>query len=189
MAQETEAKIPVADLSAVHAKLLALGAEDRGEVFERNRVFDDGGGTLEERGILLRLRTHGAERGGILTVKRIVGGGAFKTREEIETTTDDADTLLSQLDILGYRVAWIYEKRRRTLLWGGCVFALDTCPEIGTFVEIEGDEQGIRAACAAVGLDPGSHLPGNYLALWRQHLAARGEAPRDMTFAHKGQTA
>lgn len=183
MARETEAKLPVADLSAIHARLLALGARDAGQAFERNRVFDDAGGTLEARGILLRIRTHGAERGGILTVKHLVRGGAFKTREEIESAVDSADTLIQQFAILGYHVAWIYEKRRRTLLWRDCVFALDECPEIGFFVEVEGAGHNIRAACEAAGLDPESHLADSYLALWKKHLAALGDAPRDMIFA------
>ncbi len=189
MARETEAKIPVPDLPAIHARLLALGAEDRGEVFERNRVLDDADGSLARRGMLLRVRTHGAEKGGLLTVKHVAGGGAFKTREEIETVADDAETLLRQLAVLGYRVAGIYEKRRRTLLRRGCVVSLDECPELGAFVEIEGDEAGIRAVCGEIGLNPLDHLGDSYLALWRNHLAARGEPPRDMTFDHKGTTA
>lgn len=182
MGRETEAKIQVDDLGALHGKLLSLGAADEGEAFERNWVFDDAAGALERRGVLLRLRTHDEGANGILTVKRAVESGAFKTREEVESMVDSAGDLLRQFEILGYRVAWIYEKRRRTMLWRGCVFALDECPEIGGFIEIEGDEKGIRDACAALGLDPGGHIQDSYLGLWRKHLAARREAPRHMTF-------
>lgn len=183
MPYEIEAKIRVDGLDALHARLRALGAADEGAAFERNWVFDDAEGSLERRGVLLRLRCLDGAAGGVLTVKHSVTGGAFKKREEVETRVDSVDAVLRQEAILGYRVAWIYEKRRRTLLWNGCVFALDECPEIGTFIEIEGGEEGIRAGCAALGLDPGAHIQDNYLGLWRKHLDALGDKPRHMTFA------
>ena len=182
MAREIEAKIRVSDLNAIHARLLALGASDEGVNLERNWVFDDATGSLHARGVLLRVRSHG-DAGGILTVKRKVDGGAFKTREEVESMIDSTDDLLRQFEILGYGVAWIYEKRRRTMLWRDCVFALDECPEIGCFVEIEGSEDDIRAACETIGLNPDSHIEDNYLGLWQKHLRANGEEPRHMTFA------
>ncbi len=187
MAKETEAKIRVHNLVAVHDRLLALGAVDEGRQLERNWVFDNDDGSLERKGVLLRVRGYGGA-GGVFTVKQRTGGGAFKTREEVESMVDSVEDLLRQLDMLGYRLAWMYEKRRRTLLWRDCVFALDECPEIGSFVEIEGGEQSIREACRAVGLDPGRHIDDTYLGLWRKHLEARGEPPRHMIFSeHKGQ--
>lgn len=182
MAREIEAKIRVPDLTAIHARLLGLGASDEGVVFERNWIFDDANNSLAGRGVLLRVRSHGGA-GGILTVKHRVDGGAFKTREEVESMFDSTDDLLRQLEMLGYHIGWIYEKRRRTMLWRDCVFALDECPEIGSFVEIEGNEDSIRDACGKVGLDPESHIDDNYLGLWRKHLEANGEQPRHMTFA------
>lgn len=182
MPLEIEAKIKVDDLVDVRAKLNALGATNEGEADERNWVLDDAGQSLKARGFLLRVRSLG-ETGGILTVKRpIAEGGEFKTREEVETMVDSTHDLLKQLEILGYRTAWIYEKRRQTWLWRDCVIALDECPEIGSFVEIEGSPESIRLVCADLGLDPDTSINDNYLTLWRRHLEEKGEAPRNMEF-------
>lgn len=194
MAHEIEAKIRVGDgdaLDALRQRLLALGAVDNGVAFERNWVFDDADGSLERRGALLRLRCLDGAADGVLTVKRRIDGGEFKTREEVESSVGSVENVRRQCVLLGYGVVWIYEKRRRTLLLPECVVALDECPEIGCFIEIEGGADRIREICAALGIDPARHIDNNYLGLWREHLDASGEAPRHMTFTRedaKGQT-
>ncbi len=184
MAIECEAKLKVDDLDGVRARLKTLGGVHEGAAFERNWVLDREDGALFRGGVLLRVRNTGG-KGGVLTVKRKCGAGEFKTREEVESRVDSADDLLRQLGLLGYRVAWIYEKYRDVWRWGECVLALDECPEIGRFVEIEGAPEAIRAAAAALGLDCGAHLAGSYLELWREHLRARGEDDRHMVFPPK----
>lgn len=181
MATETEAKIKVDDLAPIAARLQDLGAVDKGTALERNWVLDRPDDELQHGGALLRVRNVGGP-GGILTVKRRTVEGQFKTREEVECTVDSSHALLQQLEMVGFRVKWIYEKRRATWLWHDCVLALDECPEIGCFVEIEGEADSIRRAAADIGLDPDEHLGDNYLGLWQKHLAARGEGPRDMVF-------
>lgn len=184
MAVEIEAKIKVDELDEIRKRLSVLGAANEGEALEKNWVFDDDNGRLKADGALLRVRCLG-EPGGILTVKRPTpgGDGEFKTREEVETLVDSVHDLLKQLDMLGYRKSWIYEKRRQTWLWHDCVLALDECPEMGSFVEIEGEPDRIREVCAELELDPDAHLNDNYHVLWTRWLEARGEGPRDMVFA------
>lgn len=182
MATETEAKIKVPDLAPVAARLRSLGAVDKGGVLERNWVLDRDDDELMRAGTLLRVRNVGGP-GGVLTVKRKTVDGPFKTREEVECAVDSSGVLLQQLEMIGYRVKWIYEKRRATWLWRNCVLALDECPEIGCFVEIEGEADNIRRAAADIGLDLDKHCNDNYLGLWQKHLAARGEGQRHMTFS------
>lgn len=184
MAKEIEAKIKVADLEAVRTRLLQLGAVDEGVSFERNWVLDNETNSLRSGGVLLRVRSHG-DVGGILTVKRKAEGGAFKTREEVESMVDSTDDLLQQLEMVGFTIRWIYEKRRRTMVWHDCVLALDELPEIGSYIEIEGSPKHIREVIAQLGLSPDDHIDDNYLGLWQKHLDSRGEPPRHMTFAHQ----
>ncbi|MDR3211228.1 MAG: DUF4416 family protein [Planctomycetota bacterium] len=184
---EIEAKIPVADIQLIRARLATLGAFDAGKERERNWVFDLPDGSLVATKRLLRLRSLGGYDG-ILTVKRPLANQeeqAFKTREEVEIRIDSLAACLRQLDILGYQVVWIYEKRRHNWHWRGTVIALDQCPEIGCFVEIEGKPRRIREVCADLGLDPAASLSENYLTLWERHLAARGEGRRNMLFVPK----
>ncbi len=182
MALECEAKLKVSDLERIRIRLDKLGAANEGECLERNWVLDDAGGDLRRRGVLLRVRNVGGEDG-ILTVKLPITGGEFKSREEIETMADSTADLLRQLEVLGFRPVWRYEKYRQTWLWRDCVLALDECPEMGYFVEIEGAPDHIRDVAADLGLDAGQHIQDNYLGLWQKHLEAKGQPLRDMVFS------
>jgi adenylate cyclase class 2 len=178
---EIEAKFRVPNLASLRRRLLDLGASRLGRVRERNWVLDDAAGGLRRKQRLLRLRSHGG-KGGVLTVKGPAAGGEFKTREELETPLASLAGFLRQMEMLGFRPAWIYEKRRETWNWRGCAVELDECPEMGFFVEIEGKPGAIRRAAADLGIDPAAHIEDNYFSLWRKHLASRGEPWRDMLF-------
>lgn len=183
MALETEAKIKVGSLDDIRAKLDAYGAANEGDCLERNWVLDNRDGELKKKGVLLRVRNEG-EEGGILTIKRPVEGGEFKTREEIETMVDSAEELIRQLTAVGFEVKWVYEKHRQTWLWRDCVLALDECPELGFFIEIEGVPDKIREVAGELGLNPADHIDDNYLGLWMKHLEKLGQKPRNMLFDH-----
>lgn len=181
MAIECEAKIKVDDLDDVKRRLERLGGVNEGEVYERNWVLDRPDDALFREGTVLRVRNTG-DVGGVLTVKHRAEGGPFKTREEVECMVDSIDDLLRQLEMVGFGVKWLYEKHRATWLWHDCVLALDECPELGCFVEIEGTPERIREVAVDLGLDPEKHIDAGYLTLWRDYLRERGEEPRHMVF-------
>ncbi len=182
MGMEIEAKIKVADLRPIADTLRRLGAVDEGTVLERNWVLDSDDDRLKGWDVLLRIRDTGGDFA-VLTVKRRGGGGEFKTREEVESRVDSAEVLLRQFEMIGFRTAWIYEKRRSTWQWRDCEVVLDKLPELGCFVEIEGDPENIRRVAVDIGLNPDDHIYDNYLGLWQKHLTARGECERHMVFA------
>ncbi|MDR1520528.1 MAG: class IV adenylate cyclase [Planctomycetota bacterium] len=181
MPLEIETKFKIADPAAIRRRLLALGAERIGGGLERNWVLDDAGGGLRRRRHLLRVRDGGAG-GGLLTVKGPEMGGEFKTREEVNSRIGSIPDFLRQMEMLGFKPAWIYEKRRESWRWRGCAVELDECPEIGCFVEIEGGPDLIKAVAADLGLDPDSRLNDNYFDIWLRHLAASRQPGRDMVF-------
>lgn len=182
MAVEREAKIKVSDLEAIQNRLRENGGIDKGEVLERNWVLDRHDGSLQTEDVLLRIRNNGG-KGGVLTVKcRLDEEGEFKCRQELETEVDSTEELLRQLKMIGFGIKWIYEKRRATWHFGNCVIALDILPELGSFVEIEGEADCIRNVAQTLGLDPNDHLNENYLALWENHLCKCGDEKRHMVF-------
>lgn len=181
MALECEAKIQVGDIRQVQNRLRKIGAYIEGGSLERNWILDTAGGVNRDNGVLLRIRNSGGA-GGVLTVKRPVKGGAFKTREELETQVACTETLLTQFRGIGYAVTWIYEKYRQTWRWRNCAVMLDECPEMGCFVEIEGTPETIRQAALQLGLDPAAHIADGYRKLWRRHLNRLGQKPRHMLF-------
>jgi adenylate cyclase class 2 len=162
---ETEIKLRVAGPEAARAALARLGASlVWPRHFEDNALFDDARNALREAGFVLRLRR--TPEGGFLTFKgarRLEEG--LKSREEIEAPTPDADALQAILEKLGFRAVFRYQKYRETYSWRSQEIVIDETP-IGTFLEIEGDPAGIRAAAASLGYGPPDYLTDSYVGLF-----------------------
>jgi adenylate cyclase class 2 len=176
-ARETEVKLRASDLGAVRRRLLALGASlARERHLEDNLLLDDARGSLRTQGKLLRLRR--TPRGGALTFKgpREDAGG-LKSREERELAVEDPAALEGILKRLGYEPGFRYQKYRESWLLRGQTVDLDETP-IGSFVEIEGDAEGIHAVAGELGYGPGDYLTDSYADLF---FSAGGRG--DMVFA------
>lgn len=181
---EVEVKFLVADLDAVRARLAAVGATSVApRVYERNVRFDTAGNDLLSRMQLLRLRQDTRTR---LTFKGPAAedsASEAKVREEIELEVADFDRMTAILQRLGFRPLQIYEKYRETFRLNDTEVVLDEMP-FGAFVELEGTEEGIKAAAATLGLDWSRRLLTNYLALM-ELCRNTFELPfNDLTFAN-----
>lgn len=163
--RETEVKLRVPDLGKVREALRRMGAElARERHLEDNVLFDDGRGTLRDRGTVLRLRR--TPHSGVLTFKgpRQLEEGV-KSREERETTVDDPAALEAILTSLGYRRVFRYQKYRESWTHLDQEIELDETP-IGNFLEIEGDLQGIHAVARELGFTPRDYLSDSYVGLF-----------------------
>jgi homotetrameric cytidine deaminase len=119
-------------------RALALGAEDRGELAQRDTYFAGARGRLK-----LREQTPGDAE--LIQYRRPDGAGPRASEYRI-VPTPDATTLLEALDAaLGKLV--VVEKRRRLLLSDGVRIHLDEVEGLGSFLELE--------AVAAPGSDLG----------------------------------
>jgi adenylate cyclase class 2 len=175
-ARETEVKLRVRDVSAVRESLRRAGASlVRERHFEDNVLFDDAAGSLRSRGCVLRLRR--TPDGGLLTFKgpRQVQAGV-KSREERETPVSDPSALDEILRRLGYRPVFRYQKYRESFHHKGQAVEIDETP-IGTFVEIEGDVEGIAAVAGDLGYTSRDYVAESYVGLF---FASGGEG--DMVF-------
>ena len=183
MPLELECKIRIRDRAPLAACLEKLGAKHAGETEERNWVMDTPEGRLKQQCLLLRLRALDNQKEGILTVKGPAQDRTFKAREEIEVGISSTAAAQRGLELLGYKVAWYYEKRRDRWYYQGCEIALDELPEIGCFVEIEGpDDASISKVLQQLQLDPSAHIKANYLMLFAEHCAAQGVGLTHMRF-------
>jgi adenylate cyclase class 2 len=173
---ETEVKLRVPGLQQARDALARLGARlTRERHLEDNVLFDDAEGSLATAGAVLRLRRTPGKA--VLTYKgplRMVQG--IKVREEQQTVVADPEATRGLLTALGYRPTFRYQKYRETWSHREQEVVLDEVP-IGTFVEIEGDTDGISAVTADLGLDPAGYLADSYVALF---FAQGGEG--DMVF-------
>jgi hypothetical protein len=74
----------------------------------------------------------------------------MKLRDELETMVSDGPLLVRLLGELGFQVGFRYEKYREEFILNDVIVAVDETP-VGTFIEIEGSAEGIRATATALG--------------------------------------
>jgi homotetrameric cytidine deaminase len=116
---------------------LALGAEDHGELKQRDTYFGGARGRLK-----LREQTPGEPE--LIQYRRPDEAGP-RTSEFRNVPVAAADALKTALDAaLGTLV--VVDKRRRLLLWEGVRIHLDDVDGLGAFVELEAPEDGDQAA-------------------------------------------
>lgn len=131
------------------ARLAELGATFTGEDFEENYLHR--GGVLDGKQAVLRLRKTREKT--ILTYKeRITGEGDFKHQIEFETGITDVDATENIIQKLGYKLAVIYEKHRKSWHLGNVEVVLDELP-FGYYMEIEGEIDDILVAEKLLGAD------------------------------------
>ncbi len=158
-------------LAALRERLLAVGAEPRGEEFEENTLY--AGHNLEQGNRTLRLRRVGDRA--VLTFKeRFSTISPIKHQREDETRVEDPEALAAILDALGYRPSLVYEKRRETWRVGDAEVVIDQLP-FGLFVEIEGDERSIDEAERLLNLQDAEVEHATYPHLTRQHGTKNGD--------------
>jgi adenylate cyclase class 2 len=164
-ATETEVKLRIPSPEAARERLRRVGAVlVRERHFEDNVLFDDRAGSLRASGTVLRLRT--TPHGGVLTFKgpRAIEDGV-KSREERETVVGAPEEVRAILRNLGYRPLFRYQKYRETWTHRGQEIEVDELP-IGSFVEIEGDAEGIHAVARELGFSPSDYVNESYVGLY-----------------------
>jgi adenylate cyclase class 2 len=177
---EIEVKFYLPDIESMRRRIIALGAESKGRVFENNIRYEDDGNTLIRKKSLLRLRR---DTKTILTFKSTpsVASTEFKIFNELEVEVGDFETMNRILEKLGLHPEQIYEKWRETLILDQTRFCLDTMP-YGTFLEIEDSENDIRVHAARLGLCWHKRILLNYLEIFEIVRQQRGLTFTDLTF-------
>jgi adenylate cyclase class 2 len=180
MAEELECKLKIPERESFATKLVNLGAEDHSDALERNWVFDYPDKSLRQNRKLLRVRDY---KGGCLTYKGAVKKSSFKRREEIETQTNDPETLCDIFKKIGLVQSWYYEKYRHEFELGNAEVVLDKIPELGCFIEIEAEkEETISNILKKLGLNPEDNISKSYLQLFEEHCKKSGTDLKDMKF-------
>jgi adenylate cyclase class 2 len=100
-------------MECIQRRILALGAESRGRVFENNIRYEDEKNTLIRKKSLLRLRRDAKT---ILTFKSSPPATSreFKVLNELEVEVSDFQTMNRILENLGLHPEQVYEKWRET---------------------------------------------------------------------------
>jgi adenylate cyclase class 2 len=154
--------------------VLATGATPlRCRRLQEDCLLDTEDEMLRRRRCVLRIRTESGKS--LMTFKGPVQPSTFKLRVEHETIVGDGEVLLRVYEELGLHVWFRYEKYREEYAAEDVTIAIDETP-IGTFVEIEGGEQGILTMAAAMGRSPADFVLDSYRGLF---VKLRGEHGRN----------
>jgi adenylate cyclase class 2 len=181
---EVEVKFFVPELAAFRERLLAAGAElKKPRIYERNVRFDTADERLYQELALLRLRQDTAVTLTYKGTSEKQSQSEAKVREELEVQVSDFDTLSQIFQRLGFAPMQVYEKYRETFEWQNVEIVLDELP-YGNFIELEGEEGGIKTAVAHLNLNWQDRIVDNYLGLMARLKAHHNLTFNDLTFAN-----
>jgi adenylate cyclase class 2 len=177
---EREIKLSFRTPGEAREAILAAGATPlRGRRLQEDCLLDTRDDELHQRRCVLRVRLECGKT--LLTFKGPVQASEMKLREELETIVGDGLLLLRVLEELGFRVWFRYQKYREEFAHECVTVALDETP-VGTFVEIEGSENGIHEMAAALSRKPADYVLDSYRGLFVKHCQQRGVPVTDMLF-------
>ncbi len=182
MAATLEREIKLGFRSADEARqaILATGATPlRGRRLQEDYLLDTHDDQLRERRCVLRVRLECGKT--LLTFKGPVQNSPMKLREELETVVGDGLLLLRVLEEIGFHVWFRYEKYREEFAHEDVTIAIDETP-VGTFVEIEGSEPGIRQTAEALSRQPADYVTDSYRGLYVRYCEQHGLPLADMLF-------
>jgi adenylate cyclase, class 2 len=191
MALEIEAKMKVADLEAVRARLAELHADRRSAVLEINNFFDTSDSSLlaADQGLRVRQARPISGDGGVkatITFKGPRRRGPLKSREEIELVVDRADVAEELIQRLGLSRVLSFEKRRESWMLQDCHVELDELPMLGSFVEVEGpSDEAVMRVRELLKLNAHPIVKASYTALLMTHLQEKGDTRRVVAFGKK----
>src|SRR6185369_10910485 len=153
---EREIKLRVDNAEVARAAVAAAGATPlRGRRLQEDCLLDTADELLRRQRSVLRIRMEAGKS--LLTFKGPVQPSSMKLREELETVVGDGTLLLCLFEALGFHVWFRYEKYRQEFAKDDVIVAIAETP-IGTFVELEGGEQGIVSAARALGCGQADYL-------------------------------
>jgi homotetrameric cytidine deaminase len=164
---------------------LALGAQDRGELTQRDTYFAGARGRLK-----LREQTPGETE--LIQYRRPDEAGPRTSEFRIVPVAAAAEALKTALDA-AYGTLVVVEKRRRLLLWEDVRIHLDDVDGLGAFVELEAPHDGDQEAKVerlTEALQIGDSIPGSYSDLLLEGpellLNAAEAAMRNAYVPHSG---
>ncbi|MGH8185719.1 MAG: class IV adenylate cyclase [Steroidobacteraceae bacterium] len=177
---EREVKLRFDNPDQARDAILAAGATPlRCRRLQEDCLLDTEDEMLRRRRCVLRIRTESGKS--LMTFKGPVQPSSMKVREEHETVVSDGEVLLRVFEELGLHVWFRYEKYREEYSAEDVTIAIDETP-IGTFVEIEGGEQGILTMTEAIGRSSADFVLDSYRGLFVKHREAHGLNGGDMLF-------
>lgn len=178
---EAEAKYRVLDPQPLLSRLSELGFSAGPTVFQRDEYYDTDDRKLRSLDYAVRVRRVAGEPMIVLKGPRNWTPREEYSRIELEFEAKSSEALARDLSARGLTVVWFFEKRRTSYRIQGSAIRveLDEIPELGFFVEIEGDFETGRRIAAELGLQTSDRERRNYQEIFldfkRKDASAVGE--------------
>ena len=187
MAIEIEAKIKIAQISLIEARVKSYGGKLLQQVTQRDYFFDRLDRSLlnNDRGLRIRRETSAAISKTILCYKGPRDkGSSYKSRQELELEVADFDTAREFLQGLDFELTLAFEKKRDLWQLDDCWVCLDEVVELGSFVEVEGPSQAaVRGVLEKLELGGQSQMQDSYAVMLAKLLPEReGLDPQALFF-------
>ena len=158
--EEIEVKFLNVNHGEIQKKLKEIGAENRGEFFQRWVALDYPDWRLDKKGAWIRVRDEGNGKT-TLAFKQRLGIESFdgevndKGMKEIEVLVNDFEKTVSIFKEMGFIEKHYAEKKRIKWVKDDIEFDLETYPALEPFLEIESTSwEKIDEAINLLGLDP-----------------------------------
>lgn len=149
--REIEVRFLEVDEVALKEKLVALDAEDKGEMFVEEVICYNKELTWRGEGSrFVRVR----KKGECVELTYKNQKNSVDGTEEVELKVDNFEVAVVLLERLGYPVYREQQKWRHTFELDGVSVEIDTWPQIPTYVELEGEnEESLRAVAKKLGFN------------------------------------
>jgi len=173
--REVELKSVVPDPAAARAAVERAGGTLEYEGRLEDRRYDTADRTLLARDHVLRVRVYRTDAGARASLDwkgptELDRG--YKVREELSTNAHDGDALVAIVERLGYVVTREIDRQIAQYALFGATVRFERYPRMDVLVEVEGDEEAIERAIAAIGL-PRHGFTGERLLNFVERFEAR----------------
>jgi predicted adenylyl cyclase CyaB len=155
--REVELKAIVADEQATRARVEAAGGHLTFAGRLEDRRYDETGGRLAARDIVLRLRTYRAP-GGMVSSAHLDWKGptgfdaGYKVRDEVSTPVGDPTVMARILDQLGFVIIREIDRVIAQYQLAEAIVRFERYPRMDVLVEVEGSPEAIERAIASIEL-------------------------------------
>lgn len=153
---ETELKAVVDDWDERRAAVERAGGILTLEGTLRDRRYDTRDGLLASQDQVLRVRVFhdrsGAAHGSLEWKGPAEERDGYKLREEVGTSVDDADALVTVVEKLGYVVVRAIDREIAQYALHGATVRFERYPRMDDLVEVEGEPSAIERAVSALGI-------------------------------------
>jgi adenylate cyclase class IV len=153
--REVELKSVVPDADAARRAMERAGGRLEFEGRLEDRRYDDASRSLLGRDHVLRVRVYRDASGAHASLDWKGPTGmerGYKVREELSTSADDGDALVAIVERLGYVVTREIDRDIAQYALLGATVRFERYPRMDVLVEVEGAEDAIERAIAALGL-------------------------------------